>query len=71
MSKLSLVTNVPFSGKVRFVGPAVLNFKSPNPCISKFLPRIIVLPGLLIPVPPLAPDTIPAIFIAESATIDL
>ena len=71
VSKLSLVTKVPLSGKVRFVGPAVLNFKFPKPCISKSFPSIIVLPGLLIPVPPFAPDTIPAKFIAESATTDL
>ena len=71
VSKLSLVTKVPFVGNIREVGPTVLNFKSPNPCISKFLPSVIVLPTLLTPVPPLAPATIPAIFIAESATTDL
>ena len=71
VSKLSLVTKVPLSGKVRLVGPTVLNFKFPKPCISKFLPSVIVLPTLLTPVPPLAPANIPEIEFAESATTDL
>ena len=71
VSKLSLVTKVPFVGKLRLVGPIVLNFKLPKPCISKFLPSVIVLPTLLTPVPPLAPANIPEIEVAESATTDL
>ena len=71
VSKLSLVTKVPLSGKVSVVGPAVLNFKFPNPCISKFLPSVIVLPVLLTPVPPCDAGKIPAIEVAESATTDL
>ena len=71
VSKLSFVTKVPFSGKLRLVGPVVLNFKSPKPCISKFFPKMIVLFALLIPVPPCEPGKIPAIAAAESATTDL
>ena len=52
VSILSLVTKVPFVGNIRDVGPVVLNFKFPDPCNSKFLPSVMVLPTLLTPVPP-------------------
>ena len=58
---------MPFCGNVREVVPVVLNFKFPKPCISKFLPNVIVFPVLLIPVPPLSPARTPPNFVAESA----
>ena len=67
VSILSLEINVPFKGKVTLVGPVVFKIKLPNPFISKFLPKVIVLPGLLIPVPPLSPANIPLNLVAESA----
>ena len=66
-----VVTILPLVGSSIIEVPEVLKVKFPVPFISKSPPKIIFLPALLIPVPPLAPDTIPAKFIAESAITDL
>ena len=63
----SVFINLPFCGSVNDVNPVVLNFRLPSPCISKFLPKVIVFPVLFIPVPPLSPDKTPPNFVAESA----
>ena len=67
VSKPSALIRVPFCGKLREVNPVVLNFKFPKPWISKLLPRVIVFPALLMPVPPLSPASTPPNFVAESA----
>ena len=66
----AIVANVPEVGKVSTVGPLVLNVISEAldpvvPVVVKFLPRVIVLPVLFTPVPPLAPAMTPVTELAE------
>ena len=64
----SKVASVPDAGKVTFVGPVLLRVVLKAPVVSKFPPRVMVLPVLFLPVPPLAPETIPVILVAVPLT---
>ena len=66
----AMVANVPEVGKVKTVVPLVLKVMSEAlepvvPVVVKFLPRVIVLPVLFTPVPPLAPAMTPVTELAD------
>ena len=64
------VESVPEVGKIILLAAVVVMVKSPIPLVIILLPKVIVLPLLLIPVPPLAPGKIELMVVAESENFE-
>ena len=61
---------MPDTGKVTLLAAVVVMVKSPIPLVIILLPKVMVLPLLLMPVPPLEPGNIELIVNDESENLE-